>query len=566
MGRLTWEDIDIGLGAVLQPKPGEICGDLLLPLQRKLGSRWPLGLPSQPERCDLSFAAKVTADEGGQPIWALQWPEPITRFGVTGLGGLTKRVYEKYGSWNVLSVTLAEAGEANGKLLRELIARVGRGTLDFHLAGRTWRRPKARVAGGPGGRCELTFFAARAAEQKGQQRLKPHFRGREQFQASLDAVNDGPFLHWHLDPVDNVGMTLAKAVGRAALMHSSAVPTVVVAPEERKEVPMLPAAAAAPGPLEPLAQDQAHCGLRSGGGAKPADYTEGTGRVSEALMEEIHHAWLERSGKLHSRDDDGITPSTFQGRIGACKGVWSVDPALPGRALLYRPSQKKFVIRNPTPTQMTVEVCEFARGDKPGRLDLQVIRMLEPRLREPTVLVRRLRAQLAREAAALTHADAARRFCEDGGAGRQDPGGDGGLRPAPRARAGATARADAAAGRHRLPQGEEVLHRAADVAPANHRPGRAPAAARGRGDAALPEGRRAADRPDNPGAEPVPSPGRAPRCQERPHPGGRAARAGPRATAGRVRLVRAAAGRLHHADGCQRRLVRAADGGQDERR
>eukprot|EP01052_Picozoa_sp_SAG31_P028255 SAG31_NODE_2712_length_5208_cov_1.414563_6_plen_270_part_01 len=163
MDKLSWEKIDLELAGDLQD------GDLI-PLQRHVGPRlWPKGLPTTPERCDLAFSAKVTLDKYNRPVWELQWPERITREKSEQLIGMTKRLYEEHGSWNILTVELQEAGVLIGSLERlfcfvcwqqilseacicillgeknGLLVDILKGA-EICLANRTWRRPKARVA------------------------------------------------------------------------------------------------------------------------------------------------------------------------------------------------------------------------------------------------------------------------------------------------------------------------------------------------------------------------------------------------------------------------------------
>ena len=109
-------------------------------------------------------------------------------------------------------------------------------------------------------------------------------------------------------------------------------------------------------------------------------------------------------------------PSALHGRAyGMLKGMWAVDPALEGKVLRYRKSQKKLHISNPTFTQQIIEVCRFARDSGPGRLNLQVMFALIPRLPDPQLLVHILKQELIEEQKILTNHDAAEKFCANDG-------------------------------------------------------------------------------------------------------------------------------------------------------
>jgi RNA-dependent RNA polymerase len=63
------------------------------------------------------------------------------------------------------------------------------------------------------------------------------------------------------------------------------------------------------------------------------NFTDGVGKIS-SLAAQIIHSEMKLNGTL--------PPSAFQFRLGGCKGVLAVDPALPGIDIRCRPSQWKF--------------------------------------------------------------------------------------------------------------------------------------------------------------------------------------------------------------------------------
>jgi hypothetical protein len=296
-------------------------------------------------------------------------------------------VYEKHGSWNVLSVEIADGGD-KGVRVSQLLRKTG----GFRVAGRDWLWPKVRVASSTKNR-QLIFRAKKAAAYGGVQLpLCPRSRhAPEDYQPALERWTEGPLLASHFDWTVNGTRTIAKAVHRANLMHSSITPTV-----EPDSVVAIPD--------DPPGLDEV---------------TDGAGDISRSLMAAVYAAYLERTGEV----SDGCVPTTLQYRLGshALKGVASVDPALgdSSSTLAFRSTQQKYAeIVDPTAVQRVLEVCTFATDSGPVRLNLEVIRMMEPRLRDPGVLTGLLRRQLEEEMRALDDgtARAAERFCRNDGA------------------------------------------------------------------------------------------------------------------------------------------------------
>lgn len=67
-------------------------------------------------------------------------------------------------------------------------------------------------------------------------------------------------------------------------------------------------------------------------------------------------------------------PSVVQGRIGAAKGVWYLDPFVANPQV--RPSQRKWELPFPTLEQRRFELCEWSRDRGPASLNYQFIHVL----------------------------------------------------------------------------------------------------------------------------------------------------------------------------------------------
>jgi hypothetical protein len=379
MKKISWSDIknDLQLADELQQNDPKI-------LQRKIGRDFPPGPPPRTDM-ELTFAASVKLGGDGRLKWEMKWPKIITRREGT-VAGLTKRVYEQHGSWNLLSVEIADGGDKGAQVSQLL-----RKTEGFRVAGRDWLWPKVRVASSTKNR-QLIFRAKKAAAEAGVQLpLCPRSRhAPEDYQAALDRWNEGPLLNSHYDWTVNMTKTISKAVHRANLMHSSITPTV-----EPDNVVAIPD--------DPPGLDKV---------------TDGAGDISRNLMAAVYAAYLDRTGEV----SDGCVPTALQYRMGshALKGVASVDPALgDSNTLAFRSTQQKYSeIVDPTAVQRVIEVCKFATDSGSVRLNLEVIRMMEPRLKDPEVLTRLLRHQLEKEMHALDDGTTktAEWFCRNDGA------------------------------------------------------------------------------------------------------------------------------------------------------
>jgi hypothetical protein len=335
-------------------------------LQRVVDRQWNW-LPPSGLRHHLELSADCWVGDSGQLAWNLKWPKVTSRKGTTGASGFTRRIYEYYGSSNILTVSFPQAdlGKVAARRLRSVALRLG---------GREWRRPKVRLSSGDDGHA-LIFFATRKLP------CDP-----DRMQQHLDAVNEGPLLAWHLDPRINPQLTIAKAVSRTALMLSTVVPTLQLRPEQIVE--------------DRLCQEQPlFC-----------ERTDGNCAISVDLLRAVRQEFLRRTGKV----DDGKAPTPVQLRFGSFKGTWAGDPALPSGTFCFASHQQKYIMpRVKSDEQCRLEVCAFANDSGPARLNMQVIVALEARMKRPQLLIELLGAQLNRYTAALSRPEAADEFCDN---------------------------------------------------------------------------------------------------------------------------------------------------------
>ena len=362
-GRATWQDVDPQLAEDQMRSGSDVS-----PLQRRFGKTAWQHLPPSSPRYRWTFAASVKLDESELPKFTLDWPRFVNRFG--SAAGRTKRIYEYYGASNVLIVTCEQGGQKGAYLYRQL-----RSANSLIAAGRAWHKPKARPD--KNGH-QLIFFAVRAEGDSPRQRAM--------YQRRLIQLNDGPIDHWHFHPSVNGTKTLVKALARVSLMMSDVVPTVTLRQDQIVRVP--------PDDLETR--------------------TDGACDIAPDLISEVWIAFCQRT----CRRSDGVTPSTFQGRLMGMKGTWSVNHALKG-IICYRDHQQKFKVVGPTPEQLTIEVCEWAEDSGPARINQQNIRQMEARVPAgclAELLTELLQQELARESCALTELASAEELCVSSGA------------------------------------------------------------------------------------------------------------------------------------------------------
>jgi superfamily II DNA helicase RecQ len=338
-------------------------------LQRVVDRQWrwlpPLGLD-----CHLELSAICRVGDSQRLEWELKWPQVTSRKGAVGVSGYTRRVYEYFGSWNILTVSFPQAGDLGKQAARRLRS------VPLRLGGREWVKPKVRLSSSGDNGHALIFFALHKLPDQ-----------PEHIQQRLDAVNERPLLQWHLDTHRNPQLTVAKAVSRTSLMLSTVVVTLKLRPDQVKE--------------DPLCRENPMISERSDGNCV----------MSIDMLAKIRQEFLRCTGK----PDDGKVPPPVQLRIGAeaCKGTSSGDPALPPNTIYIAPHQRKYIMpRASSKEQWRVEVCMFAQDSGPARLNMQVIVALEARMKRPQLLVELLGDQLERYTAALTNPQAADEFCD----------------------------------------------------------------------------------------------------------------------------------------------------------
>jgi hypothetical protein len=335
------------------------------PLQRLADREW-RWLPPIGQNYRLELRASVRMGEHQQLEWDMEWPETTTPQGGDGVPGYTRRIYEEYGSRNILQVHFPQGGEAGITAAKWLRAP----NVVLRLGGRDWAKPIPRACSDNGH--ALIFFAVQKAA------------GDE---VMSQRANEGVEFKWHLNHGSNLDMKLAKVLSRTSLMLSEVVPTVELSEAQIRE--------------DKLWADEEF-----------AARADGNGPIAPDLLSNIYAGWLRGTGK----PDDGRTrrPPPCQFRFGAraAKGTLSGEPALEAGTCCFTKKQMKYTMpRTTTKTQRLIEVCTFAHDSGPARLNMQVIVALESRMQRPMLLVDLLKKQLQRYTLALSNAHAADELC-----------------------------------------------------------------------------------------------------------------------------------------------------------
>ncbi|KAK5679352.1 hypothetical protein LTS10_008167 [Elasticomyces elasticus] len=119
-------------------------------------------------------------------------------------------------------------------------------------------------------------------------------------------------------------------------------------------------------------------------------FTDGVGKISPFLAQTISY-------ELNLPDPTNDYPSVFQFRIGGCKGVLAVDPALKGGAIVcMRPSQEKFLAE-----YYGLEVCRWSQFTA-ANLNVQIILVLNARGVDTEVFIRKMKEALSDIEQAMT--------------------------------------------------------------------------------------------------------------------------------------------------------------------
>ena len=356
----------------------------LEPLKRLMNNTWE-GLPGPGSRHRLEFSLVVSIEDE-IPQWQVQWPKVLRRDKGDELEGQTKRIYRRYGSANVLFVKIASGGD-DGVRLHQWLRKAD---TVLEVGGRRWGCPK--IAGVDNDEQRFCFFAENAEIGSADRQ-----QDREVFQKHLNEVftksKGSPVDLWHFNPNNNREKSISTLAKRTKLQLSTIVPTLTLKPEE-------------------IIFDY---------GEKDPYYAqkEGCGKISSMLIDEAYDMYC-RSTNIKRK---ATSPPQFQGRVGAAKGMWTVDPALEGRKIVIRGHQNKYKLGRASGEahrglQCCIEVCSFGTDRGPGTLNNQLLNSLDARMpkAEGRALIKKiLTEQLLKQFKSLSDEDECRRFCATAG-------------------------------------------------------------------------------------------------------------------------------------------------------
>eukprot|EP01047_Picozoa_sp_COSAG01_P028896 COSAG01_NODE_1960_length_8792_cov_7.908202_3_plen_1467_part_00 len=362
--------------------------DDLMPLKYLLRERFEW-LPPKGSRFSIQFSASVRL-ENSRLKWSLNWPEVARRHGSAQVQGVTKRIYSKYGSANILTVKISQNGDDGEEIVNRLIDPA----FVLEAGGREWWKPKAKIQS-DGHR--LIFFAKPKFAEASTASLELLKHGRNydcmccticrnckaRYKDELSKVEHGPIDEWHFNMLHNGDKTIAKALFRSNLQFSSAVPTIVMAEKD-------------------IIHEQAK---------QYNERKDGASGIAPDLLTRVWREYLRKTGGKY----EGFTPSLFQGRLGSRKGIWSCNPNIPPGKIVYRDEQLKYTIKRPDSHQLTIEVCKFFSSASSQGLNKQVIVVLEPRMQDPRILERILKEELEKKKEVLVDPSAAENFCRNVG-------------------------------------------------------------------------------------------------------------------------------------------------------
>lgn len=118
-------------------------------------------------------------------------------------------------------------------------------------------------------------------------------------------------------------------------------------------------------------------------------FTDGVGKISPLLAQII-------ADELGLPNPSVDYPSVFQFRLGGCKGVLAVDPALKSQVVHIRPSQEKFPAK-----YHGLEICRISQFSS-ANLNVQIILVLNALGVETNVFCKKMKETLADLVAAMT--------------------------------------------------------------------------------------------------------------------------------------------------------------------
>ncbi|KAL9643846.1 hypothetical protein ABK040_013259 [Willaertia magna] len=180
---------------------------------------------------------------------------------------------------------------------------------------------------------------------------------------------------------------VSKLAARLGQAFSGAVPTIRIEEDQLVEIPDV---------IRPRPS-----------GSGEFNFTDGCGEISFDFAKEITEKYY---------PELSYVPSVFQIRCGPLKGVLVANPKLTKR-IEYRPSMKKFDIHNPTPSQLTVEVCKLSSHRRNARLNRQFLHVLVGMCKDDEskrileqYIIQRLRAMLSEAKNSITSREVALRM------------------------------------------------------------------------------------------------------------------------------------------------------------
>lgn len=208
----------------------------------------------------------------------------------------------------------------------------------------------------------------------------------------LDPLQDIPVdwvRKWHIPPEDNPSISLAKYSARFDLAFSATIGTFALDAQGWKTNCVTISDI-----ISPAGQTM----------------TDGCAGISKALMTTAWKSFVEQRSDKNLDEND--IPTAVQARFGPFKGVWIINPTIKGIGMTVRPSMKKYTLMNPDQSQRTMEIREYSRYRGAGRLNRQLLVLLQVLLKDIEPLVSILRQEFQLILSVETNQDDAVHFLE----------------------------------------------------------------------------------------------------------------------------------------------------------